>query len=301
LIGVGGAAALAYVIYWALNGLGDPFDVRAYYDVNLADPYLQQDLNGGAFLYTPPFALFGAVLHLLPFELVVTAWRLGQSASLLLLAGPFAAFAVFTYPVASELNLGNVNLYIALAAVVGLRWPAVWSFVLITKPSCGVGLLWFVARRDWRALRTALVVTAGFVVASLILIPSAWIGYFTLLMNPAPTLDGMPVLWLRLPMAAVVVVVGSVRNWRPAIVIAAWLGLPVWHPVSPAVLVGVAAFMWQGPLVDRAGWAGGLPSRWRLPKRLQFLPTAVGLASSPAEGASRLSQGSERPDLTDPR
>ena len=164
LIAVGGATALAFVIYWALNGLGQPYDLRAYYDVNLTDPYRQQDLATGAFLYTPPFALFGAVLHLLPFELVVTAWRLGQSASLLLLAGPFAAFAVFTYPVASELNLGNVNLYIALAAVVGLRWPAVWSFVLITKPSCGVGLLWFVARRDWRALRTALVVTAGFVV-----------------------------------------------------------------------------------------------------------------------------------------
>ena len=87
-------------------------------------------------------------------------------------------------------------------------------------------------------------------------------------MNPAPTLDGMPVLWLRLPIAAVVVVVGSVRDWRPAIVIGAWLGLPVWHPVSPSVLVGVLAFLWKGPLLDRTPRPSGIDSGWKLPRKL---------------------------------
>jgi hypothetical protein len=256
LIVVGGATALAFVLYWAVSGLGAPWDLKAYYDVNLADPYHQQDIASGAFLYAPPFALFAAVLRLLPFAVVVTAWRLGQIASLLALAGPFAIFVIFSYPVASELNLGNVNLYLALAAVAGLRWPAVWSFVLITKPSCGVGLLWFVVRRDWQALRKCLAATAGFVVASVVLIPGAWVGYSTLLMHPAPTLDGMPVLWIRLPVAAAVAVIGSLRNWRPLVVVAVWLGLPIWHPVSPSVLVGAAAFFWQGPLGGRASGPG---------------------------------------------
>lgn len=262
-IAAGAAVAITFVAYWALNGLGNPYDLQAYYNVNLADPFRQQDIGPGAFLYTPPFALLAAVIHLLPFALVVTAWRLGQTASLLLLAGPFAVIAIFTYPVASELNLGNVNLFIALAVVAGFRWPAVWSFVLITKPSCGVGLLWFAVRRDWQALRTALAVTAGFVAVSLVLIPGAWAGYFDLLLHPAPTLDGMPVLWLRLPVAVAVVVVGALRNWRPAVVIAVWLGLPIWHPVSPSILVGVAAFFWQGPLVGTAAKTGEAGRPWR--------------------------------------
>jgi hypothetical protein len=256
LIMLGGVVAVMFVASWALNGLGNPNDIQNYYEVNLGHPYHEPYLGTSSFVYSPPAALLVSWLHLLPFPFVATAQRLLQSAALLVLAGPFTPIAIFTPQVASELNLGNINIYLALLAIAGLRWPKLWSLVLITKPSCAVGLLWFVARRDWAALRGVLAMTAGFVIVSVILIPQAWVGYFGVVTHPAPTLDGMPVLWLRLPIAAVVAVVGSLRTWRPAIVISVWLGLPVWELVSPVVLVGLLAFLWQSPVLDPA-WRRG--------------------------------------------
>jgi hypothetical protein len=58
-----------------------------------------------------------------------------------------------------ELAGGNIEILIAVAIVVGFRWPAAWSFVLLTKVTPGVGLLWFAVRREWNQLATALVAT----------------------------------------------------------------------------------------------------------------------------------------------
>ena len=77
-------------------------------------------------------------------------------------------------PVAIELYYGNVNLLIALALVVGMTRPWAWTFVLLTKPTCGVGLLWFAARREWRQLGIALGVTLVIVATSLLVLPGAW-------------------------------------------------------------------------------------------------------------------------------
>ena len=44
----------------------------------------------------------------------------------------------------------------ALAIVWGFRHPWTWSFVLLTKVTPAVGLLWFVVRREWRNLGIAL-------------------------------------------------------------------------------------------------------------------------------------------------
>ena len=64
-------------------------------------------------------------------------------------------------PVLFEFYLGNVHLLLALAIVLGFRWPAAWAFVLLTKITPGIGLLWFAVRREWRSLAIALGATAG--------------------------------------------------------------------------------------------------------------------------------------------
>ena len=46
--------------------------------------------------------------------------------------------------------------FIAAAIVIGFRWPAAWSLVLLTKITPGIGLLWFAVRREWRSLAIAL-------------------------------------------------------------------------------------------------------------------------------------------------
>jgi hypothetical protein len=78
------------------------------------------------------------------------AW-LGWRRTLLVLAFP---------PVALELYHGNIHLLLAAAIGLGLRYPWTWAFVLLTKVTPGVGLIWFAVRREWRQLGIALGVTA---------------------------------------------------------------------------------------------------------------------------------------------
>ena len=57
---------------------------------------------------------------------------------------------------AMEIAGGNVSLLLTLAIVAGFRRPWTWAFVLLTKITPGVGLLWFALRREWRQLAIAL-------------------------------------------------------------------------------------------------------------------------------------------------
>ncbi len=89
------------------------------------------------------------------------------------LAGPvlLAPVAVLVMP---ELWGGNITLLIALAVVAGFRWPAAWAFVLLTKVTPGVGLLWFAVRREWRSLAMALGATLAVVAVSSLVAPGLW-------------------------------------------------------------------------------------------------------------------------------
>ena len=82
----------------------------------------------------------------------------------LVLGGPLGAARAALPADLAELYLGNVNLLIALAIVVGLRWPAAWAFVLLTKITPGhrralvrvpprVAVVRDRARRDGRGCR----------------------------------------------------------------------------------------------------------------------------------------------------
>ena len=73
-----------------------------------------------------------------------------------------------------EVAGGNVSLLLAAAIVVGFRWPAAWSIVLLTKLTPGIGLLWFAVRREWRALAIALGVTAAIAAISFAILPDQW-------------------------------------------------------------------------------------------------------------------------------
>ena len=76
------------------------------------------------------------------------------------MAGPLTLPLVVTPPIASEISLGNIHAFIGVLVIVGFRWPAAWSLILLTKVTPGVGLLWFVFRREWRNLGIALAATA---------------------------------------------------------------------------------------------------------------------------------------------
>ena len=135
-------------------------------------------------------------------------------------------------PVALELYHGNVHLWIAAAIVLGFRYPWTWAFVVLTKVTPGVGLVWFAVRREWRALAVATGVTAGIVAVSVLVDQRLWVDWVHFL---STTPEGGTVaqfqmaipLLIRLPVAAVLVAWGGLTDRRWTVPLAATLALPV--------------------------------------------------------------------------
>ncbi len=156
------------------------------------------------------------------------------------------AVALFAFPpVALEIHHGNIHILLAAAIVLGFRWPATWAFVLLTKVTPGVGLVWFAVRREWRRLAIALAVTGAIAGVSLVLEPQVWRSWVedSLLV----TAEGSPLnqfslpipLALRLPAAAILVAWGGLTDRPWTVPAAATLALPVLWPTGFAVLAAL--------------------------------------------------------------
>ncbi|MBM4407683.1 MAG: DUF2029 domain-containing protein [Chloroflexi bacterium] len=178
-----------------------------------------------------------------------------------------------------ELVGGNVSLLIALAIVAGFRWPATWSFVLLTKVTPGIGLLWFAVRREWRSLAIALVATAAIVAVSALLAPQAWRDWFGVLAGNvgSPVTSGsFPVPFIiRIPIALALIVWGARTDRRWVLPVAALLALPVIWYGSLSLLIGVV------PLL-RGRWHD-----WNWSAGVSLLRRRVAQPSTPRGGAQR--------------
>ena len=153
------------------------------------------------------------------------------------MTGPAIGLALFIPAVAIELNAANVNLLIVAAVLVGFRHPWAWAFVVLTKVTPGIGMLWFAVRREWRHFAIALGATMAIAAASLLFAPQLWREYVA-------GLGGSPdgsiwLIWWRLPLAALVVVWGARNDHRWALIVAVFLALPRWYFLSPVILVGL--------------------------------------------------------------
>lgn len=255
------ALRAAFVVVLAIFTIYRPTtagDAHAYWAVNLADPYTRPVATTDAFTYPPPAAILFSILGRLPFEVFQAFWTLLIGFALLWLTGPWALAFLVLPVVASDLYLGNIHVLLAAAIVLSLRWPALWAIPLLTKPSCGVGLLWFVARGEWRRLATALAVTALAAALALILTPDLWPKWIAYILDTGvspPTGNAyvapLPLL-LRLP-AAILLVIWGARTNRPwTLPTAAMLGLPVLWMVGLAMLIGAFALSLWGPIRSRA-------------------------------------------------
>ncbi len=245
---------LGLVAWFCIRAIADPssfIDANAYYRAALDDPYRVSALGAlGAYLYSPAFLQVIAPLKVLPAGLFAALVVCGEATALLVLAGRWtgvvavAGLAV-VYP---ELDVANVNFMLALAIVAGFRWPALWSSVLLTKVTPAVGLLWFVARRDWRSLAVALVATVVVGGVSFVLAPGLWTSWLRVLAaNGARPSTLVP----RLAAAAALIAWAAPRGNRWAVPVAATLGMPdMYGPAALAMLAGVL------PLLARRGSTG---------------------------------------------
>jgi hypothetical protein len=166
----------------------------------------------------------------------------------------FAPFAVGLLAAPRHyLSSGNIFLPMALAVVAGFRWPWTYSFLLLTKVTPGIGLLWFLVRREWRNLFIALAATLAIALVSFVFAPGLWFDWITVLRNnagdpePGFAITILP-LFPRLAIAAVMVVVGARYNYRWVVPVAALLALPYIPDTALIMIVGIV------PLLRHDAW-----------------------------------------------
>lgn len=243
-------AALAWV---AVVGFAEPFgrlwgtgqDARCYWLPSLLDPYAQsQWTNPIAYVYSPAFLQLVSPLTRLPWHAFMGVWTAILLLAVRYLTGPRLLAAGIAFA-AMEIAGGNISLLLAVAIVVGFRWPAAWAFVLLTKVTPGVGLLWFAVRGEWRSLAMALGATVAVVAVSAVMLPGAWSEWTDVLLRNGGrdgTWAALPIaLWIRLPIAIGVVIWGARTNRRWAVPVASLIALPaVWYG-SLSMLLAIVA------------------------------------------------------------
>ncbi len=233
------------VIAFLAAAYGPPgYDSYAYWHVDPLSPYHFDGNPGqlGAFRYSPAVAQLLALVHWMPWVsffwlwlgilLAALAW-LGREWTLALLAAPFVVLDIY---------MGNIEVLIAAAIVAGVRYPVTWSFVLLTKITPGIGLLWFVVRREWRNLAIALGATGAIVLASFVIAPGLWFDWPRQLM----TVDSGEYLPFLIPVrfaVAGLLIVWGARTDRPwTLVVAGTLALAWLDFKTLAMLVGLGAY-----------------------------------------------------------
>ena len=249
------AAYLFGVVAPAAGTVG--FDAFAYWNVNAADPYVVPVGGLGAFNYSPPIAWLFGPFGALEWPTFLWLWLALLIGNIVWLGnrGPRILWILAFPPVAMELFEGNIHLWIAAAIALGFRYPWTWGFVLLTKVTPGIGLLWFAVRREWRALGIALGVTGVIVAVSLVLQGQLWVDWIAFLTSTPEggTVEqfhiGIP-LWIRLPAAAVLVIWGARTDRRWTVVVAATLALPVlWIPGFAICAALASVALRSGPSV----------------------------------------------------
>lgn len=244
LVGVIWLGVVVFSSPWGrLWGTGQ--DAYCYWFPSLSDPYARSDWTDPiAYVYSPAFLQLLEPIRVLPWQAFMAAWTGILLACLLVLTGR-RWFALGAVVALMELAGGNIHLLLAAAMVLGFRWPWTWSIVLLTKITPGIGLLWFVVRREWRQLAWALGGTAVVVAVSFVLLPTAWLEWAEVLSRVAGrdgTWAAVPIPFVvRLPIAVVVVVWGAWTGRRWAVPVAGMLALPaLWYGGLSMLLAVIA-------------------------------------------------------------
>lgn len=211
-----GLLGLAFAVTWSHGG-----DRLMYWSTVGQPLYQHAEFTKADFLYSPIAAQMLYPLSRLPWMFFWALFAVAGIATFAWLLAPLGwalgpPLFLALLPIAID---GNIEWLVALVVVFGLRYPGLWAIPLLTKVSPGVGLLWFAARREWRALAIALGVTAAVAGISFAVAPTLWSDWIGMLRQNAQVRgDGwsllpIPLLW-RVILAALVIVWGA-RTDRP--------------------------------------------------------------------------------------
>jgi len=205
----------------------DPLaDVRAYYDagarLNAGLPLYPSgaDTNAPEFYRYPPLlAIAFRALALLPYPVAATLWealilaafgfslwRIGAGSSLWL------ALGILAMPIAWALAVGQAQVVVTALMVIGAPWAVAVAGHLKVFPLL-VAVFWL-GRRDWRAVSWLVAWTAGLAALQLILEPAGTIAYLSFPnlaqvgdVNNLSPYTIAPILWAVLVMGGTILAV----------------------------------------------------------------------------------------------
>ena len=243
------------------------FDLRTYWATRFGIDFSAEHAGpAGAYLYSPAFAQLISPLTALPLPVFAAVWTAIGAALLYWMTGRHSIVFFILPAILITIVQGQLDLMFAAVAVVGMRYPAVWALPLLTKVTPGVGLVWFLVRREWRSLGIALAATVAIVAISARIDPHAWLGWFALLgRSEFPDInDGLlfvPIaLAVRFPIAVAIVAWGAATNRPWTIPIAVTLGMPIVWLNSPTILVGILPLVAAGASTPAGRWLRRQPS-----------------------------------------
>jgi hypothetical protein len=268
------ALAFAWVVVGGIATHPDwiGYDAHAYWGYPRPQLYGEPGVSVAGvdlYRYSPAFVPVMTLFTALPWPVFVAGWISFLAIVYVWLVGPWWLPLLAFAPFLIELRMANVHLLLAAAIVLGFRWPAAWAFVLLTKVTPGIGLLWFAVRREWRELGIALGATAAIIGLSVVAAPGDWRDWFVSLarttQDDPPLAIHVPLSW-RLMVAALLVVWGARTERRWTVVVAATISLPTLWLHGFAMLAGVIALQRGLPEARSFAWV----ERWIhwLPDRL---------------------------------
>jgi len=240
IIGVGFVIALLTWL-WALH-FGSSTDSYAYWSVDVGNPWSAQVGSIGAFMYSPVAALLFAPFHSLPYPVFFVLWTTALALVALWLCPPMLWAPGFAL-LLGEIHQANIHILLAAAVVFSLtRSAGGWALPILTKVTPGVGLVWHLARREWRELSLVLAVTGVLVATSLVYSAGMWLDWARFLLNNVGVAAGGPSIGLpllpRLAAAAAVVVVAARSGQRWLVPLAVLMAMPViWISGIPVFLI----------------------------------------------------------------
>jgi Glycosyltransferase family 87 len=263
---------LAVVVWAVIVAFSEPWgrlwgtgqDAYCYWFPTLADPYARSDWTDPiAYVYSPAFLQLLQPIRILPWQAFMAVWTAILLGAAFVLTGR-RWFPIGIFLALMELAGGNIHLLLAAAIVLGFRWPWTWSLVLLTKITPGIGLLWFVVRREWRHLAIALGSTAAIIAVSYLVWPSAWAAWGEVLSRVAGrdgTWAAVPIPFVvRLPFAIALVVWGAWTGRRWTVPVAGMLALPALWYGGLSMLLAVIALRENVAPVRPAGRTPAVPA-----------------------------------------
>ena len=236
------------------------YDAFSYWSIDFDDLYgraMSSNFALGAFRYAPPIAFLFAPLQLVPWWLFLWLWTAAGLAIVVWLGGRWSLVLLALPPVALELYHGNVHLLMAGAIALGFRFPALWAFVILTKLSPGVGVLWFAFRREWRKLGWAIGATLAVSGLSYAVAPHYWAEFVDSILSnlsEPQSFSVPPPAPIRIPLAIVLLAWGAKTDRPWTVPVAATLALPIIWPHGLSVAIAAIPFLRRG---DRAAQTPG--------------------------------------------